>query len=91
MTNDAQHLVTPGIKISSARGGDGQTRSRAEGDPGLEQGPQGQRVPEKNARTTARAIEARSPQPRAVATASPRISPMPQPVRQWVVALRPGD
>jgi hypothetical protein len=42
--------------------------------------------PKMKARTIARRIEGRSCQPRAVDRTRPRISPMPQPVRQWTVA-----
>jgi hypothetical protein len=43
--------------------------------------------PNMNARTTASAIDGTSCQPSCEAVASPMTSPIPQPVRQWTVAV----
>ena len=45
------------------------------------------RYPKKKASAIASAIDAASPQPHHVASTIPSTSPMPQPVRQWFVAL----
>ena len=47
-----------------------------------------QRIPEEEGRTIEIAMDAVFPHPKAVATTMPRTSPIAQPVRQWVVALR---